>query len=107
MGEGLSTGPRVSGRRKAPLARRIEAALAALLPGHPRSALCVAFSGGLDSTVLLTALAGLKRRPPLRAVHIDHELHPSSGSWAAHCRTVAERLDIPLTVAKVKVRRDR
>jgi len=97
----------VSRRRKAPLARRIEAALAALLPEYPRSALCVAFSGGLDSTVLLTVLAGLKRRPPLRAFHIDHALHPSSGVWAAHCRTVAERLDVPFTVARIEVRRDR
>jgi tRNA(Ile)-lysidine synthase len=97
----------VSGRRKAPLARRIEAALAALLPEYPRCALCVAFSGGLDSTVLLTAVAGLKRRPPLRAFHVDHGLHPSSGAWAAHCRTAAERLDIPLTVARIEVRRAR
>ena len=97
----------MSERRKEPLPRRIEAALAALLPEYPRSALAVAFSGGLDSTVLLVALAGLKRRPPLRALHIDHALHPSSGAWASHCRALAARLDIPLTIAKVEVRHAR
>ncbi|MGH8218032.1 MAG: tRNA lysidine(34) synthetase TilS [Steroidobacteraceae bacterium] len=96
-----------SERRKEPLARRIEAALAALLPEYPHIALAVAFSGGLDSSVLLAALAGLKRRPPLRAIHIDHALHPSSGAWAAHCRSAAGRLDVPLTVSKIEVRRAR
>jgi len=107
VGEGLSTGPRVSERRKEPLTRRIAAALAALLPEYPRVPLCVAFSGGLDSTVLLTAVAGLRRESSLRAVHIDHGLHPSSKEWAAHCRTVARRLDIPLTTIEVEVRRAR
>jgi tRNA(Ile)-lysidine synthase len=75
-----------------------------LLPDHRTAALCVAFSGGLDSTALLTALA-LRRavRRPLRAVHIDHHLHPNSGLWAAHCRRVAKRLRVPLTVLDVEV----
>lgn len=100
-------GRRVSAGRKEPLARRIEAALAALLPEYPRIPLCVAFSGGLDSSVLLTALAGLRRRLRLRAIHVDHGLHPSSKLWAAHCRTTAHRLDIPLTLARIEVRRVR
>ncbi len=103
-----------SARRAVPLERRIEASLAALLPEYPRAALCVAYSGGLDSTVLLAALAQqiavrsrARRRPTLRAVHVDHGLHASSGAWAAHCRAVADRLDVPLTVLAVEVRRAR
>jgi len=38
------------------LEKRIVASLAALVPGYPRAALCLAFSGGMDSTALLTAL---------------------------------------------------
>ena len=96
-----------SERGQEPLARRLELALAAVLPEYPRIALCVAFSGGLDSTVLLTALAGLRRRPALRAIHIDHGLHASSAASAAHCRIAAERLDVPLVVTPVEVRRGR
>lgn len=107
------------------LSRHIDAALAALLPDHPRAALCVAFSGGLDSTALLAALAArLRRRGAarpghglsgsarreglrLRAIHVDHRLRPSSGRAAEHCRAVAERLGVPLTVLRIDVRRAR
>jgi tRNA(Ile)-lysidine synthase len=60
----------------------------------------VAFSGGLDSTCLLHALAGLRGQlgVPLRALHLDHGLHPASGQWARHCRQVCAGLGVPLTV---------
>lgn len=86
--------------------KRIAASLAALLPDQRRLSLCVAFSGGLDSTVLLTVLARMGRaRRRLRAVHVDHRLHPRSGAWAAHCRACAERLRVPLVVVEVDVAR--
>ena len=70
-----------------------------MLPGFPRPSLCVAFSGGADSTALLAALAQLPR-PPLRvrALHVDHRLHPESGAWSAHCRRVARALGVALAV---------
>jgi tRNA(Ile)-lysidine synthase len=69
---------------------------------------CVAFSGGADSTALLAALAQLKRPPlRLRALHVDHRLHPHSSSWAAHCRRVARALGVPLRVRTAKVARAR
>ncbi len=92
------------------LETRIGTCLAALLPQYPRVSLCVAFSGGLDSTVLLTALAmlgGTSRGPRLRAAHVDHGLHPHSAAWADHCRAAAERLRVPLAVLRVKVDRPR
>jgi tRNA(Ile)-lysidine synthase len=73
--------------------------LAELLPDFPATPLCVAFSGGADSTALLTALARLSRPSPrLRAVHIDHRLHPHSSKWSSHCRRVARSLGVPITV---------
>ena len=63
----------------------------------------VAFSGGLDSTLLLTALTRLGLRPPPRAVHVDHGLHPDSASWARHCADVARALGVQLTVERVSV----
>src|SRR6516165_6516544 len=73
--------------------------LTELLPDYPGVALCVAFSGGCDSTALLAALAQLPRPPrALRALHIDHRLQPQSRRWSAHCRRIARRLHVPLTV---------
>ena len=58
--------------------------LARLLPDGRHAALCVAFSGGSDSTALLAALARLPgRRHRLRAIHIDHGLHARSAAWSA------------------------
>lgn len=68
----------------------------------------MAFSGGLDSTVLLHAVVELRDRPDwkVRAIHIDHQLHPASSDWARHCRCVADKLGIELTVAQVTIARD-
>lgn len=72
-------------------------------------AVCVAYSGGLDSTVLLHAMAQLVARNSsyrLRAAHIDHQLHADSGRWRAHCQEVAGALGVPLVQAVVDVSRD-
>lgn len=80
-------------------------ALADALADAPATPLCVGLSGGLDSTVLLHALAAspASRRHGLRAVHVDHGLHPQSHAWAAHCRALCERLGVPLHVEAVQV----
>jgi tRNA(Ile)-lysidine synthase len=69
------------------------------------ASLCVAFSGGLDSTVLLHALARIvgAERGRLRAAHIDHQLHPDSGRWRAHCEAAAKRLGVRFVQAVVQV----
>lgn len=82
--------------------------LARLLAGFPDVALCVALSGGVDSTALLAALAdarvhGLR----LRALHVNHGLHPNAPRWSAHCRKLARRLGVPLRVLSVNVPRER
>jgi tRNA(Ile)-lysidine synthase len=67
---------------------------------------CIAFSGGLDSTVLLAALAGAGRTPtlPRRAIHVDHGLHPDSALWSEQCRVQARRLAVPCEVVRVDAR---
>ncbi|HTY94447.1 MAG TPA: tRNA lysidine(34) synthetase TilS [Steroidobacteraceae bacterium] len=76
-----------------------------LLALHPQASggpLCVAFSGGEDSTALLGLLAALPQvQPRLRAVHIDHGLHAASGSWARHCRATCRALHVPLTIRRL------
>ena len=83
-------------------------AVGAALDRYPGRRCCVAYSGGLDSTVLLHALAALRdeRILELRAVHVDHGLHPDSPSWAEHCIREAAALSVPCVVVRVAVDRD-
>ncbi|HEX7324825.1 MAG TPA: tRNA lysidine(34) synthetase TilS [Rhodanobacteraceae bacterium] len=76
----------------------------ALRTGAPRT-LCVAFSGGPDSTALLHALAQLPeaRGRGLRALHVDHGLHHDSARWAQRCTGFCESAGVPLTVIAVRV----
>jgi len=83
--------------------------LEAHLPCAFAGRFCVAFSGGLDSTVLLHALAELRNAHPdwaVRAIHIDHQLQAASSDWASQCSTVAAKLEIELTIERVQIDRD-
>lgn len=78
----------------------------ALQPWRAAPAWRVAFSGGLDSSVLLHLLADWARReglPPISAIHVHHGLQPAANAWPAHCASVCEQLNIPLDVARVQV----
>jgi tRNA(Ile)-lysidine synthase len=84
--------------------------LAELLPGFPVVRVLVALSGGVDSTALLAALADARRTARaegfrVRAVHVNHGLHPNAPKWSKQCRALARRLGIPLQVVSVKVDR--
>lgn len=83
--------------------------LTSALAAAPDVALCVAYSGGPDSTALLHALAQLPaaRARGLRALHIDHGLHPDSPAWAEHCRRFCASLALPCEVRRVQVRTHR
>lgn len=63
----------------------------------------VAFSGGLDSTVLLHALhrAGVARA--IAAVHVDHGLHDDSAAWSAHCADSARALGIEFIGRRIEL----
>jgi len=63
----------------------------------------VAFSGGLDSTVLLHLLASLANIPPLRAVHVHHGLQTAADAWPEHCQSICDSLSVPLQVMRVQV----
>ena len=86
---------------KPSIEHELGSALAHAAPGP----LCVAFSGGPDSTALLHALGQLPqaRSRGLRALHVDHGLGPQSAAWAEQCRRVCEGLAIALEVRRVRV----
>lgn len=69
--------------------------------------LCVAFSGGLDSTVLLHLLVQLRDSDQLagslRALHINHGLQAVASAWAQHCRELCARWQVPLDIVEVQV----
>lgn len=76
-----------------------------LAPFRGAANLWIAFSGGLDSTALLNAAAEVRTQLPgaLRAVHVDHGVHPSSADWAAHCESVCRSRSVPLMVRRLQL----
>ena len=79
-----------------------------MLPGFPDVKVVIALSGGLDSTALLAALTA--SRPPrlrIRAIHVNHGIHPNAAQWSEHCRALARRCGIGLSVVTTRVSRSR
>ncbi|MFZ5575825.1 MAG: tRNA lysidine(34) synthetase TilS [Pseudomonadota bacterium] len=85
-------------------------AVAAVLARHagPGTRLVLALSGGLDSTVLLHALAALRacQRYSLAALHVHHGLSPRADDWADFCARLCAGLGVELSVHRVTVARD-
>ncbi len=79
----------------------------------PGSRFAVAYSGGLDSTVLLHAmhhaltLAGHAQGDiplfSLRAIHVNHGLSPNANQWQRLCEQHCAHLGIALHVERVKL----
>ncbi|MGZ7456266.1 tRNA lysidine(34) synthetase TilS [Pseudomonas sp. Ma2-10] len=66
----------------------------------------IAFSGGLDSSVLLHLLAHLAKTeslPALSAIHVHHGLQAVADAWPDHCQSVCDALGVPLQVVGVQV----
>ncbi|MBL8251723.1 MAG: tRNA lysidine(34) synthetase TilS [Candidatus Competibacter sp.] len=81
------------------------ALFAPLLDSHPRlRRLIVAYSGGLDSHVLLHLLATHRAIGPdraLQALYVDHGLQAASADWGRHCARVCQALDVPFQAVSV------
>lgn len=64
----------------------------------------VGYSGGLDSTVLLHALAACPELfPKLAPIHIHHGISINADAWASHCLSFCQSLHLSLQVVSVKV----
>ncbi len=63
----------------------------------PAGRYVVGYSGGLDSSVLLHALHGVRNRLNARiaAIHVNHHLHPEAGYWDRFAKARCEALTIP------------
>lgn len=87
------------------LAEQVRRLLADLPACDASRCLTVAFSGGLDSTVLLYLLAELAVPAgwSLHVVHVHHGLSVDADAWAAHCQQTCACLKVPLQVLRVHV----
>ena len=92
VAENMGFALKIAGVNKEDRAARVQdaAKLLDLEPYLDRPRWVVAFSGGLDSTVLLHALNALSERPQLHALHIHHGLQAEADDWQRHCESFAK-----------------
>lgn len=91
--------------RSSDLAARVAARVRSLV--RPRDRLLVGLSGGVDSVVLLDTLRRGAHTLGVRiaALHVNHQLSPNAGRWAAFCRDLCHARGIPFRAVKVSVPR--
>jgi tRNA(Ile)-lysidine synthase len=82
-------------------------AMDACIAGNVRGSetLVVAYSGGLDSTVLLHAACQTLEGSTIRlsAIHVNHGLSPNADTWASFCTDFCRLIDVPLRVCRVNL----
>jgi len=88
------------------VARGLTAVLADCLRHHVQAGqrLVVGLSGGVDSVVLLHALASMQR-DGVSALHVHHGLSPNADRWAAITADFARQLAVPFECVTVEVER--
>ena len=73
------------------------------LPAHERIA--VAFSGGVDSSVLLDAAVRVAGASRCVALHVHHGLSPHADAWLVHCQAFAQERGVEFDAQRVVVLR--
>lgn len=69
------------------------------------SRLLLAYSGGLDSSCLLHAVTQLRKGSDfqIRAIHINHGIHPESDEWQRHCEQTCTLMGIELVSERLEL----
>jgi len=70
----------------------------------PDARIAIAYSGGLDSTVLLDAAVRVVGATRCIALHVHHGLSPNAERWLAHCVATSRTLGAAFDAERVKVR---
>lgn len=67
--------------------------------------IAVAYSGGLDSSVLLKLTVNFAsvRMLPVFAFHIHHGLSPNANQWLSHCKNVSEQAGANFSSIKINI----
>ncbi|QQK01544.1 tRNA lysidine(34) synthetase TilS [Burkholderia anthina] len=68
--------------------------------------IAIAYSGGLDSTVLLDAAVRVAGAARCVALHVHHGLSENADAWVAHAQATADRLGVAFDAERVDVPRD-
>lgn len=82
------------------------AALRAFFLSHATPATYwIAYSGGLDSHVLLSLCHALSDTLPLKlqVIHVHHGLSVNADAWALHCARICKELNVVLTIKHVQL----
>ncbi|MBN3851367.1 tRNA lysidine(34) synthetase TilS [Paraburkholderia sp. Ac-20342] len=74
---------------------------------HGCAGIAVAFSGGVDSSVLLDAAVRVAGASRVVALHVHHGLSPRADAWLAHCETFAHERGVEFEAQRVEVSRTR
>jgi tRNA(Ile)-lysidine synthase len=61
---------------------------------HATARIAVAFSGGLDSTVLLHSTVAAHGPENVIALHVNHGLQKIADNWVIHCSKVAKKFEV-------------
>lgn len=83
-----------------------QAAFAAPLAAWRGKRVCVGFSGGMDSVVLLHLLVQQRARlglAALSAVHVHHGLQPAADAWPDFCAALCAQWQVDFVCERVKV----
>lgn len=84
----------------------LENQLLKALEMRPWTLIYIAYSGGMDSSVLLRLSVALRERKllktPLYAWHINHQILPQANAWEKHCRNQCAALGVPLRVSRLE-----
>jgi tRNA(Ile)-lysidine synthase len=86
----------------------IESALLSAINNYPQTPLIIAYSGGVDSQVLLHALAELKHAKKISnritVCHINHGLSANANTWQAFAEKECIKLKLTFVACEVNVK---
>jgi len=82
-----------------PFLKRFQASLESLYKPPANKKYVIAYSGGVDSLVLLYCFKEINIA--VRAVHVHHGLQTVADDWVTHCQETCEQFDISLDVLYV------
>ena len=78
----------------------IERQIKPLLPNK----FCIAFSGGVDSTVLLHVMKNIiDEKSQIRAIHINHNIVDNSKVWTKTCKSICKNFGIDIEIISLEV----
>jgi tRNA(Ile)-lysidine synthase len=77
-----------------------------IITQYKKKSFLIAYSGGMDSTVLLHKMLKIREKNPqikIRAIHINHNIHSSSKKWEKHCIKICQKYTIPLITKEINI----